>query len=311
MENLVEKVEIVLDVSKGCEAMVAKIVEVNSKMKKFVLEFQKIDGKVITNLSMFESFAVGENEFLIYVQEEICRYLERISKAVRPLRFEPWMKPSGLSVLENIEIHPDLLQYKGTEHYFFNVPVSLLPVPFVNDMLMPKEYFFFKSLTHHNIATAFGLSKINEIHYIVITKSEQTVKTLIQAQTLSNFEKKSLMLQLASVIWYLHSKNILIYLLEPDQVYVDAELQVKIQDFTDAEILSDEDSKKSDGNSRKIDIFALGNLWFYIITGQFFDSEAVIDSSELNDLIKNMKSGNENLTPTAETAYKTLKNIIF
>lgn len=159
---------------------------------------------------------------------------------------------------------------------------------------LKKEFVTLSSLSHPNLMQIYGFGTINSIDGS-LTSSKQFYctyeyikgKNIISAVSGTSFEKKiDIILQICNALYYLHRRGFFLKNLDHKSVVVtetDGNLCVKLIGMPGNEEMEKvvfrlkkisnqfkfpEDLKSSNNNSNLADLYSLGVLIFYILTGK-------------------------------------------
>lgn len=250
-----------------------------------------------------ERFDGSDEDFMVYIYEEINAYISNICE--NPTLFartRPWMKPYDEFHDQNFDeymLDPSLIEgYSQTgsssELLFYGIRVRLIPVSFTSEMVIPKEFYFLHTYHHQYIMPAFGIIRnIDDTGLLVAGFCETTLEQYVLQESIGEEKKLELMLQIVKVVWHLHTKNIVVFSISPQDIYIEREngVEIRICNFTDSEIIGENTEGKVNEHEctsiysprdrivdLKNDIYSLGLVYYFIWTGTeyHFENESLL-----------------------------------
>ena len=294
--------------------------EINISKNQFFFtgDYQSIDNKILPVLFLHnDTLLIDEEDFksLIYIKinEYICSILNNNSYFTRS---KPWLKPYSdfsynpyESFIYDYNCIQKISSNQTTNYIFQGIEVELIQTIFNSQMIIPKEFLFLHEFSHPFIIPTLGVCKNNQEAHVIIIKGNGTLKDLILNSIITFEEKVLLMQQLAKVVWFLHSKRVLISGIFPEKVLIfnSPRYEIGLYDFSNAEILEqgndfvDCESAHSSENfpSGLIeDIYFLGLTYYFIVTGKYYEINDDVDMSDkFISFIMEMISNNEKERP--------------
>lgn len=184
-----------------------------------------------------------EENLECYTHCQVSKYLCQVNQVQdRFFRTQPWEKISE-NFYKSDYYRFDLTSTLFPDNKFFGVPVKFIQVHYKQSMLVPKELWMLLHLSFPSISTTFGFIKNENQFFVVVERYASTLQEHI-AKGLEREERISLFKQLISVIGVLHSKSVVGFAMEPAKIDVDNEGMVRIWDFSQAEMLDEQENTK-------------------------------------------------------------------
>ena len=155
-----------------------------------------------------------------------------------------------------------------------------------------REAQIASALQHENIVSVYDYYEKSGEHYIVMEMVEgQTLEEYVKSNVISVDESLRIMSDVCRALSYAHEKHVIHRDLKPSNILISSSGEIKVTDFGIAKLTSSTDLTL-DGTgagtpvsmapeqitggavTEKSDIFALGNLLYYLTTGRMpFDGE--------------------------------------
>lgn len=178
------------------------------------------------------------------------------------------------------------------------IAVKKLPLQNQNDSNVVNRFFreaqITSSLSHDNIISVYDYYEKSGEYYIVMEMVEgPTLEQYIRENQISVSEALGIFKDIASALAYAHEKQVIHRDLKPSNILIDSNGMIKVTDFGIAKlvnasnltmdntsagtpIIMSPEQIKGKGVTYKSDIFALGVVLYFLLTGKMpFDGEHV------------------------------------
>lgn len=281
------KLSEILSSEPDVDKMVESIFAQNPLKHTFYLngEYGLEKGIIVPCLVLENSVYQGNDEdFIYYIYEKLNEYMcDVLENPIVYQRIRPWQKPHigfETDAYEDVKIPINLITNHDEVKKYMGCRVDLVKVLFPSSFIIPKELYILLTYHHQYILPSFGYTFQNDEAFLITQYADYDLRSFLCQKPFTSQNKVEIFQQLASVVWFLHTKMVFGMGLSPQKVKIIREemLEVRLYDFSQADVWKMHDC---DGNEfdelKKRDVFELGKCFYWVAYGEEWAGKIPLD----------------------------------
>ncbi|OMJ70157.1 hypothetical protein SteCoe_31936 [Stentor coeruleus] len=317
LPNLVSpKLSEILSLEADVDKIVESILIQNPLKRRFYLngEYGLEKGMIIPGLILEDLVYQGnDDDFIYYVYEKLNEYMcEVLDNPKSYVRDRPWKKPHigfETDAYEDVKIPFNLITSHDGIKKYMGCRADLIEVLFPPYFIIPKELYILLTYHHQYILPSFGYTFQNDGAFLIAQYAHYDLMSFANEKPITNQNKVRIFQQLASVVWFLHTKMVFGMSLSPKKVKIIREdmVEVRLYDFSQADVWKDCDERDFE-ELKKNDIFELGKCFYWVTYGEEWGGRISLDGdNSIVEILGKMLADEDR--PSAEQVCRFLRRL--